>query len=344
MTAKHITIKDIAREAGVSISLVSFVMNNRVGADGKRKYRVSEQTRQRVLEVAHRLNYQPNSAARNLRKGRSHVIGAILSDMSNIFYGFIARQLEDLAFQQGYTVLFGSSDEDPGKFETLVHSFLDKDVEGFIVVPCEGSEETMTALQETGIPMVVIDRHPDYLRVPNVITDNAEAMEQALNLLISGGASRLAMVSYAMRISSMQDREDRFCSYLRESGEKDPERRIFRIPFEMTPDDSLNIVDQLIADGCDGLVIASNMLAVSVIKALHRRGVRVQKDIRIVSFDYSNVYGLFDPAIPYIQQPLTEITRTAAETLFHLIDCRNEGQDIGNEHQLIVFKGTLKYE
>ena len=344
MAAKHITIKDIAREAGVSISLVSFVMNNRIGADGKRKYRVSEQTRERVLEVARRFNYQPNSAARNLRQGRSHVIGAILSDMSNIFYGIIARELEDLAFQHGYTILFGSSDEDPDKFDTLVRSFLDKDVEGFIVVPCEGSEETMRSLQETGIPMVVIDRHPDYLSVPNVVTDNAEAMEQALDLLLDGGVHRIAMVSYGMRISSMQDREDRFCSYLRENGVANPENRIFRIPFEMDPDDSLRIVDQLIAHHCDGLVIASNMLAVSIIKALRRRGVRIQRDIRIVSFDYSNVYGIFEPPIPYIQQPLPEITRKAAEILFNLIDRRNEGQDIRQERELIVLKGTLKYE
>lgn len=344
MASKHITIKDIAREAGVSISLVSFVMNNRIGADGKRKYRVSEQTRERVLEVARRLNYQPNSAARNLRQGRSHVIGAILSDMSNIFYGYIARQLEDIAFQRGYTVLFGSSDEDPKKFETLVRSFLDKDVEGFIVVPCDGSEETMNYLQDTGIPLVVIDRHPDYLRVPNVFTDNAGAMEQALNVLIDSGSCRIAMVSYGMRISSMQDREDRFCSYLRENGVSNPEERIFRIPFEMHPEDSIRIVDELIEHRCDGLVIASNMLAVSIIKALRRRGVRIQRDIRIVSFDYSNVYGLFDPAIPYIQQPLDQITRTAADILFRLVDQRNDGVDISLEREQIVFKGELRYE
>ena len=344
MASRHITIKDIAREAGVSISLVSFVMNNRIGADGKRKYRVSEQTRARVLEVARRLNYQPNSAARNLRQGRSHVIGAILSDMSNIFYGYIARQLEDIAFQRGYTVLFGSSDENPQKFETLVRSFLDKDVEGFIVVPCEGSEDMMNFLQDSGVPVVVIDRHYDYLHVPNVITDNAEAMEQALDLLLQQGARQMAMVSYAMRISSMQDREDRFCSYLAQKGVQNPGKRIFRIPFEASPEEPQRIVDALLDHQCDGLVIASNMLAVTIIKALHRRGVNIQKDFRIVSFDYSNVYGLFDPAIPYIQQPLAEITHTAADILFRLIEERNEGKDISGEHPLIVYKGTLKFE
>lgn len=339
---RHITIKDIAREAGVSISLVSFVMNNRIGADGKRKYRVSEETRRRVLEVAARLNYQPNSAARNLRQGRSHVIGAILSDMSNIFYGAIARQLEDLALERGYTILFGSSDEDPKKFETVVRTFLDKDVEGFIVVPCEGSDDTMNRLQDAGVPMVVIDRHFPFVRVPNVLTDNAAAMDTALDALLQQGAQRVAMISYAMRISSMVDREDRFCSYLAEKGVENPQQRIIRISFDDATNEPSRIVDELLERGCDGLVIASNMLAVSIIKALHHRKVAIQKDFRIVSFDYSNVYGLFDPAIPYIQQPLPEITSKAAEILFRLIDDKSAGKDISGERETIVYKGILK--
>lgn len=112
---KSVTIKDIAAEAGVSIALVSFVMNNRIGSDGKRKYRVNEATREKILEVARRLNYQPSSAARMLRSGHSKVIGVLLSDISNVFYGEIARQLEEMAFLHGYTVLFGSTDECPDK-------------------------------------------------------------------------------------------------------------------------------------------------------------------------------------------------------------------------------------
>lgn len=341
---KNITIKDIAREAGVSISLVSFVMNNRIGEDGKRKYRVSEQTRQRVLEVAHRLDYQPNSAARSLRKGRSHVIGAILSDLSNIFYGAIARELEECAVQEGFTVLFGSSDENPERFEMLVRSFLDKDVEGFIVVPCEGSEQTMKYLQETAIPMVVIDRHFPWVRVPNVLTDNAKAMDKALKALVRQGASKLAMVSYAMRISSMTDRENRFLSYLQEHGVEAPEQQLYQLGFDSKPEDADRIVQRILESGCDGIVIASNMLAVSVIKALYRRGIKIQQDIHIVSFDYSNVYALFEPAIPYIQQPLPEITRSAAEILFRLIDEKSNGMNIRGEKEKIVFPGILKYK
>lgn len=339
--SQHITIKDIAREAGVSISLVSFVMNNRIGADGKRKYRVSEDTRDRVLEVARRLNYKPNSAARNLRQGRSHVIGVILSDMSNIFYGVIARQFEELAFQKGYTVLFGSSDENAEKFSTLVQSFLDKAVEGFIVVPCTGSEDTMKMLQNTGIPLVVIDRHQEGIHVPNVYTDNADAMDQALNHLMGQGAKNIAMVSYAMRISSMTDREERFSSFLREKGVEHPEGHIYHLSFDMKPEEIRRVAELLVVGKFDGVVFASNVLAVSVLKLLHRRGIAVMKDVKVVSFDFSNVYGFFQPAIPYIQQPVPEMSAVVANILFSLIEDRQAGRDISGRREVLTYKGTL---
>ena len=109
---KNVTIKDIAREAGVSIALVSFVMNNRIEANGKKRYRVSESTKQKILEVAKRMNYRPSSAARMLRKGRTHVIGILLSDLANIFYGILAKEFERICYQNGYTVLFGSMPQD----------------------------------------------------------------------------------------------------------------------------------------------------------------------------------------------------------------------------------------
>lgn len=338
---KGITIKDIAREAGVSITLVSFVMNDRVDADGKHRYRVSESTRAKVLEVARRLNYQPNNAARSLRQGRSRVIGVILPDLSNIFYGKIVRMLEEITFRNGYTVLFGSSGEDPGKFASLVKSFMEKDVEGFIVVPVEGSLQTMIFLRNTGIPVVVIDRRYKGFRIPTVLTDNDKAMQQALAVLMDTGVRKIGMVSYAMRISSMSDREKSFMRTLSARGVEKPEHYIWRLSFDGESLDAAKVADELIAEGIEGLVIASNKLAVAIVRELRQKGVRIQKDIRLVCFDYSNIYGLFTPPIPYLEQPLEEITSEAAKYLFRLIDGKALGEDISSDAEMIVLSGTL---
>ena len=139
MRTKRVTIKDIATEAGVSIALVSFVMNNK--ADGKETYRVNKETAQRILEVAQKLNYQPNNAARTLRSGKTNTIGVIVSDISNKFFADIARCIENHAYKHKYTVLFGSTDENPQKLENLVEVFRNKGIDGLIVVPCEDADE-----------------------------------------------------------------------------------------------------------------------------------------------------------------------------------------------------------
>ena len=334
--AKNITIKDIAREAGVSIALVSFVMNNRVDANGKQKYRVSETTKDRILEVARRMNYQPSSAARMLRQGRSRVIGVIVSDTANIFYGIIARELENWAFKRGYTLLFGSSDEDPEKFGRLMRSFFEKGVEGFVLVPCAGSGKYLVELQRTGVPFVVIDRyHPDY-DVPTVITDNRDAMHQAVRAMIAQGPRRVALVTYAMRISSMTDREEAF---IEDMGSFAP---IYHVPFDDVQGSAAEIADDIISRGIYGIISASNVPSVALIKALIKRGVRIQQDIKFVGFDYSNVYDLFTPPIPYIQQPLAEIAKEASDLLYRLIDLREKGQDISGIRDRIVLKASVK--
>ena len=333
---KHITIKDIAQEAGVSIALVSFVMNNRIEADGKQKYRVSEATKEKILEVAKRLNYRPNSAARILRQGRTHVLGVILSDLGNIFYGTIAHYLEKAAHDQGYTVLFGSTEEDPERLDRLVQSFLEKDVEGFIVVPCQGGSPAMQRLIASGRPFVVIDReHPDF-DVPSVLTDHADAMRQAVDAIRRQGATRIEMVSYAMRISSMTDREACFRSIL------GPGAHIYHLPFNITEADADAMVDEVLRKGTDGLIMASNVPSVAVLRALFRRGVRIQKDIRIVCFDYSNVYSFFDPPISYVLQPLPQIAREAAAYLFRLIDQKQKDGGMESTPEIIFLTATLK--
>lgn len=333
---KNITIKDIAQEAGVSIALVSFVMNNRIGADGKQKYRVSEATKERILEVARRLDYRPSSAARMLRQGRTHALGVILSDMGNIFYGTIAHYLEKMAHLHGYTVFFGNTEEDPEQFRRLVQSFLEKDVEGFVVVPTQDGAAGMQQLIASGRPFVVIDRHLPGFEVPSVLTDNADAMRQALGAIRRQGARKIEMVSYAMRISSMTDREQSFREVM------GPDAHIYRLPFNLSDADADAVADEVLRKGTDGLITASNVPSVAVLKALFKKGVNIQKDIRIVGFDYSNVYNFFNPAISYVLQPLPEIARKAAEYLFRLIERKEEGEDISGIKDTIVLKATLK--
>ena len=325
--SKNVTIKDIAAEAGVSIALVSFVMNNRTEPDGKQKYRVSAATRDKILEVARRLNYQPNPAARTLRSGRSMVIGAILSDISNVFYGEIARQLEEIAFHYGYTVLFGSTDEREEKLDRLVRSFIDKGVEGFLIVPCEGSEKSLRHVMDSGIPLVVMDRKDMDLPVPKVILDNKEAMKKAVDMLVRRNVRKIEMLSYTLRVSSISDREEGYIESMRELGFGDEGIRIHRLPFDSIDEAAAEVLPSIVSGGAEGLVFATNSLTIGAIKRLIAMNVKVQKDICLVGFDNSDVYDCFCPPIPYVRQPIGAICCHAIETLVELIGDRRPMRD-----------------
>ena len=325
MEKKRVTIRDIAARAGVSISLVSFVMNNCVSADGKRKYRVSEEKRRQILQATRELDYRPDAAARMLRGGRSLVIGVVLSDISNIFYGEIARRLEDIAYQRGYTVLIGSTDENPSKLDRIVRTFIDKRVDGFIIVPCEGSEESIAGILRARIPVVVLDRRDFAVEAPTVVLDNVGAMCKAVNLLFGQGVRHIDMFSYTLRVSSIVEREQGYIRCMHDAG-LDSRIRIHRVPFERIDESVRELMPGVLDGAPEGLVFATNSLTLAAIRDLTRRGWRLQEQIRIVGFDDSEVYSLFSPPISHIRQPVEEICRVASDELFDLIDGRTEQQ------------------
>lgn len=333
---KNVTIKDIAAEAGVSIALVSFVMNNRIEADGKQKYRVNKVTRDKILEVARKLNYQPNAAARTLRSGRSKVIGAVLSDISNVFYGEIARRLEEVAFHHGYTVLFGSTDESPEKLDRIVRSFIDKGVDGFIIVPCEGSERSMRHIRNLGIPFVIIDRKDLDIDAPKIVLDNISAMKSAVEIIARKGLRKIEMLSYTMRVSSISDREEGYKDAMKELGVPADYVHIHRLPFDDIDGATARIIPEIISNKVEGLVFATNSLAIATIKKLFSMGVKIQEDIYLVGFDNSDVYDLFTPPIPHVRQPIGSICDEALTVLFKLMD-----HDIRQDTLQIVLSGEV---
>ena len=151
---KRVTIRDVAREAGVSIALVSFVMNrDHRRADGSVAYRVSDETVARITEIAERLNYHPNSAASSLRSGRTRTIGVVVSDIANRFFSDIVRYIENVAYSAGYTVLCASTDEQADKLESMLSVLTNKGVDGLIIATCSGGADAVSRVVDSGLPV-----------------------------------------------------------------------------------------------------------------------------------------------------------------------------------------------
>ena len=316
---KQVTIKDIAREAGVSPALVSFALNNTIGENGQKRYKVNDETASRILAIAEKYHYTQNQAARSLRSRRSRAIGVILSDISNSFFSSIARQIEDEAFSANYTVLFGSTDEKPEKMERLIRTFLSKGVDGLIIVPCEQCEPIIASVLERGVPVVLLDRDIESLPVNRVVLDNESACRQAVPRLVEGGYRRVEMISYDMTVSNIAHREAGYRAEMAELGLEEVVK-VHRVSYGDVDNAMDGCLSNINFEETDALIFATNTLSVAGVKALHRKGLALPRKIGMVAFDGSEAFDLYPTSIAYIQQPVGQF---AHEALLRVIRCIN---------------------
>jgi len=201
---KKTSLKDIAKEAGVSIATVSYVLSKQENSG------VSVEVSDRIKAIAKKLNYRPNQIAKSLQSGKSHTIGLVVADISNPFFAQIARIVEDQAKKHGYTVVFGSSDEKASKSNDLITFLWNRQVDGFIITPAEGSEGQIQLLMEQNVPFVLIDRYFPEIDTNYVAIDNYKAAYDATKELMANGKKRIAMVAYCSELQHMRERVQRY--------------------------------------------------------------------------------------------------------------------------------------
>lgn len=318
-----ITIKDIAAEAGVSISLVSFVMSNQ--ATGRDTYRVNKDTAKRIMEVAKKHNYRPNTMARFLRSGRSYSIGVIVSDISNEFFSQIARCIEDRATTYNYSVLFGSMDENPEKLKGLVEVFINKGIDGLIIAPCQGAEEAIRKVLETNIPVVLLDRDIPTMNLDCVVINNINAAKEATEALIARGCQKIEMVSHTMRVSNLIEREAGYMAAMEQKTHLKEMTNVHRLPHDEL-EGLADYIREAAEEGVEGLLFATNTLAIAALKEIHRQGLSVPEDFMIASFDSNDIFDLGMVDVAYVKQPIEQFGRESVDLMMKRIErgCDNK--------------------
>ncbi len=339
---KKVTIRDVAREAGVSVTLVSFVMNAKVRPDGRLDCPVNPNTAKRVLEVAGRLGYRRNNAAAALRSGRSNSIALIVSDIANPFFAEICRKIENFSHQAGYTVFFASSDEQEDKLAHLLDTMVGFNVDGLIVAPCLGAEKALKKQADLGIPVVLIDRD-----IPNsddgfgrVLVDNIDAGYMATKYLIHQGFGKIEMISYKNGVTSLRDREMGYSKAMEEAGLSN-EIRLHRIEYEaaVAKKEVITIFREAAARGCEGFILPTKKMAIYGFNALNVLGLGLPKDFSFVCFDESDIYDLNKPVVPHVIQPCEEIAEKAFSLLQDMIARKTltpEDKNISLKAQLVL--------
>ena len=313
---KRTSLKDIADEVGVSVTLVSYVLNNK-GEEN----RVAETTAARIREVAKKLNYQPNQIARSLKSNRSQSIGLIVADISNPFFANLTRRIEDVAHARNYTVIFGSSDENIAKLRKVLDFLKARQVDGFIITPVEGCEDLLVQLQEQKMPFILIDRYFRDLPFNYVIIDNEQASKDATRYLLKRGHKKIGMVTYQSDLVHFEDRSRGYQEALKQAGIDSTTRYIRKVRYSSFEKDIERAVRDLIfEENVEALFFCTNTLAIEGLKQILKAGKTVPDDVDVVAFDQSIVYDFFRYYIPHINQPIQEIGQEAVTILIDIIN------------------------
>ena len=164
----NITIRDVAKVAGVSIASVSRVLSGKVA--------VSEDVRGRVLSAVEHLEYRPNALARSLREENTKTIGLVISNVMNPFFTAVARAVEDAASEKGYSVILCNADENPDKEESYLDVLFQKRVDGLIISPAREVSRQLHRFVKAGVPAVFVDRSIEGLDIPTVRVDAKKAI------------------------------------------------------------------------------------------------------------------------------------------------------------------------
>lgn len=315
---KKVTIKDVAREAGVSVTLVSFVMNAKMGKDGRLDCPVNPDTAARVLKVAKKLGYRKNAAAASLRSGKSNTIAVITTDISNKFFAGVSRYIEDKAFSYGYNVLFSSSDEDPARLDAVMDTVLAYNIDGVIVAPVSGGINAINKAVDSKVPVVLLDRDIEGLSgVGKVLLDDVKAGEMATKLLVDNGYTNIEMISYSLGISSLSEREQ---GYKKVMNENKLTANIHYTTYANAQEDIEGFITDALEKGVEALFLPTYSLCAKALLVMKNRGLKTPDDLAVVGFDISDIYTLYNNTVTHIIQPLKELGEKSVEVLKNLIE------------------------
>ena len=329
------TIKDVAKRAGVGIATVSRTLHG--------SSQVSPETAARVLKVVEELGYQPNTTAQSLVSGRSHMLGLVVSDITNPFFPELVKGFEDVALQNGYDVLVASTNYDPARTALCVQRMIERKIDGVAIMTSEVDPSLTDTLARRKVPLVFLDVGRVGKGVSNVKVDYGEGIAQAVEHLSGLGHHRIAFISGPSLLASARERRDMFITRL-----QDPcvgrRREVLIEEGNHRVDGGLEAMQRLLErEPRPTAVIASNDLtAIGAMRAIRQQGLRVPEDISVVGFDDIQMAEFTEPPLTTVRLLRTEVARLACDALLQSIRTHGAGVEFHMGTALVVRCSTAK--
>ncbi|MFU8851789.1 LacI family DNA-binding transcriptional regulator [Micromonospora sp. SL1-18] len=297
------TIREVAREAGVSASTVSRALST--------PEMVNAVTRERVLRAAQRLGYAPNRAARGLITGRTGNLGLIVPDLTNPFFPSVVKGVQARAREADYAVFLADTDEDPAAEVGLVHA-LAKQVDGLILCSPRGREEEIRDLTEH-TTLVMVNRR--FGAIPSVVFDSVDGIRQAIAHLQALGHHRVAWVGGPRTSWSNRDRLRALRTAASAAG-----MELFVVGhFPPYFEGGVAAADLVVASGATSVIAYNDVMALGLLSRLRDRGVDVPRDISVIGIDNIQMSVMSSPALTTVSVTKEQAGRAAVDLLLALL-------------------------
>jgi len=325
---KRISQREIANFLGVNVSTVSRALR---GLEG-----VSPELRQKILSLAKERGYRPNPFAVSLRYDTTRIIGIVVPDVSFNHYAHIVKRIEAEARKIGYMCIITDSNDKYENEKNCLELLVNMHVEGIILCLAQDTTDFshIQHLKKIHMPVVLFDRDAD-IDISSVVINDVESAREVTYSLIDGGAKRIAFLGGPNRLKQTADRKHGYLEALRERGL--PIRKELVKCNYLSFNSGLSDTDELLDmhDRPDAIIASHGLLAVSAMKAIESRGLRVPEDISVVGYMSDWISEVLTPRVSFVKQNQKEIAVKA----FKLLRDQMEG-DTCVQH--VIVKANLE--
>jgi LacI family transcriptional regulator len=325
-------IHTVAKLANVSIATVSRTINHIPTVNPKMAKRVGEAIRE--------LNYFPNTQARALVSGRSRLLGLIVSEITNPFFPELIQGFEEVAVENGYEILIGSTNYDPERMKSCIRRMVERNAEGVAIMTFGIEQPLLDQLADRKIPLVFVDVAPNRPGMSVLRVDYHHGIRQAVQHLAALGHRSIAFVAGPLRLHSAQSRLVAFKKALQECGIPVNEKLI--VEGDHTMEGGMTAAERLTAQKNlpTAIMCSNDMLAIGVLHRLSRSGLRVPDDVSVIGFDDIHMSAMMIPPLTSIQMSRSDLARAAVGALRAHVEETSPKREYKIDTHLIVREST----
>jgi LacI family transcriptional regulator len=322
-----VTIKDVARAAGVSITTVSNVLNDRTGS-------MSEATLQRITQVIQELDYRPNALARGLVTRRTATVGVVIAEIETPLFLHALNTIEPIARSAGYNVLMSKARNPQEEYDVL-HVLLEKRVDGLIFLSVSELAEAdhVPELVHLGVPTVLVNRATTYDGLDQINWDDAAGVAEAVEHLIGLGHHRIAHLCGPERRQSGANRLQGYKTALERHNIEYREEYVCTGDYTQSADNWRRSTQELLGllPRPTAILASDDIVAATAIKTIQQAGLRVPEDIAVIGIDDQHFCTYLNPALTTVRLPILEAGRLAVQTILERIS----GRHTHSEHTVL---------